>query len=207
MQGRVDQSGLLQLSGADLRGKLKQTGPELDGLTYAELRLMPDAFFDQVARFWNALKKHRLPIPESWKDVKVALIPKDALSNRPIGVSALVWRICASATISHLQTWLASWIHPTLFGGLSGCSVDDAINNVICALPRAGSNETEAILLAKMDLTKCFDNASPFMALRVLKHFGLSEEEPHIMAEINDGRRSWVTVEGHSAAEPIVQTS
>ena len=71
----------------------RAAGP--DTWTSEQLLRLPDQWWEGFAQLWTAAIRAG-KIPQAWKDGKIVLLDKkEAGDTRPIGLSALAWRIGA----------------------------------------------------------------------------------------------------------------
>ena len=89
------------------------TPSSLDGWGWRELKVLPVSWFDELARILTKVEDVGV-WPDGLLDAHIAMIPKsdgDAtpLGQRPLCVLPVVYRIWASAGMSHLEDWFRSW--------------------------------------------------------------------------------------------------
>ena len=112
-------------------------------------------------------------LPTVWLHVRIALIPKPDAGTRPIAIAVAAYRVCASATVTALRPWSASWADPALYGGLPGRSAADLHDrlfgdNIHVARAAFASH----FFGAKADARRCFDQLDFEVTFRVFAHLG-----------------------------------
>ena len=95
------------------------TAGSLDGWGWRELKVLPVAWFDGLARILAKVEEFGI-WPDGLLDAYIAMIPKvdgDAtpLGQRPLSVLPVVHRIWASARMVQLEPWFRSWVPPCVF--------------------------------------------------------------------------------------------
>ena len=105
------------------------TAGSLDGWGWRELKVLPVAWFDELARILTLVEDTGV-WPDGLLDAHIAMIPKsdgDAtlLGQRPLSVLPVVYRVWAFARMVQLESWFKSWFPDSVFsvGGGRG-SVD-----------------------------------------------------------------------------------
>ena len=96
----------------------KHSSAGLDGWRGTDVAALPEPFWHLVVTLWNAIRTQNLRIPEIWRHIRMALIPKDDDSFRPNSITPIMWRICSSATTQRLKRWIATIAHRSLSGGI-----------------------------------------------------------------------------------------
>ena len=90
------------------------TAGSLDGWGWRELKVLPVAWYDQLARILTKVEEIGV-WPDGLLDAYIAMIPKsdgDAppLGQKPLSVLPVVYRIWASARMVQLEGWFKSWV-------------------------------------------------------------------------------------------------
>ena len=84
---------------------------------------MPQAWWDIVATFWQAISDHG-GVLLRWVEVRQVLIPKLVGSgHQPLGILSILWRVGTRLIVRELRSWVATWDDPALSGGLPERSV------------------------------------------------------------------------------------
>ena len=100
------------------------TAGSLDGWEWRELKVLPVAWFDELARILAKVEDTGV-WPDGLLDANIAMIPKtdgDAgpLGQRPLSVLPVIYRIWASARMGHLEVWFRSWVPDSVFSAGGG---------------------------------------------------------------------------------------
>ena len=115
---------------ADVVQRKGATAGSLDGWGWRELKVLPVARFDELARILAKVEDFGI-WPDGLLDAYIAMIPKtdgDAtpLGQRPLSVLPVVCRIWASARVGQLEGWFRSWVPDSVFSAGSGRSSVEA---------------------------------------------------------------------------------
>ncbi|CAE7618135.1 unnamed protein product [Symbiodinium sp. CCMP2592] len=104
------------------------------------------------------------------KKVRICLIPKQDGGLRPLAIAALAWVLGAACLVQLLGDWIRRVFPAALYGGMPGRSVDDVHANLTHDLyvQRVGG----PLAGCKADVRKCFDSASPLLAVDCLRALG-----------------------------------
>jgi hypothetical protein len=125
--------------------KRKKSSASTDGWKYAQLAMLPEVFFELLARLCNEMCNTGGHLPEAWQNVRVCLIPKPGNGTRPISIAAAAWRLCATAILDDWKTWILSWATDALSGGVPGRGVDDALAAFEAALDDLENGSCEIV--------------------------------------------------------------
>ena len=114
---------LLRLTGQRLADVVRckgATAGSLDGWGWRELKVLPVAWYDGLARILIEVKNTAVR-PDGLLDSYIAMIPKTdgdatSLGQRPLSVLPVVYRIWASARVVQLGDWFQSWVPVGTFG-------------------------------------------------------------------------------------------
>jgi hypothetical protein len=90
-----------------------------------------------------------------------------------ITVMSKLYRAWSSLRYKHLETWMATWMPPELYGGLAGKCTTQASGPVILAFTEAILKK-KACLGVSLDFTACFDRIVVQLAIGALQQRGLS---------------------------------
>ena len=109
---------------ADVVLRKSATAGSLDGWGWRELKVLPVAWYDELARILTLVEDTGV-WPEGLLDAYIAMIPKsdgDAtpLGQRPLSVLPVVYRIWASARMVQLAGWFESWVPDSVFSAGGG---------------------------------------------------------------------------------------
>ena len=115
---------------ADVVQRKGATTGSLDGWGWRELKVLPVARFDELARILAKVEDFGI-WQDGLLDAYIAMIPKtdgDAtpLGQRPLSVLPVVCRIWASARVGQLEGWFRSWVPDSVFSAGSGRSSVEA---------------------------------------------------------------------------------
>ena len=115
----------------------------------------------------------------------VTLIPKGEgmlpLSQRPLSVMSIVYRIWAAVRVRQCLQWQERWVAP----GQHGCRQNRGCADVLAKVSVEFEDailEGRHVVGAAVDFAKAFDNVPTAIALSVLKHLGM---HPRILNPID----------------------
>ena len=164
-------------------------------------RALPLEFFVALADIWNSVLAGA-PIPESWTQVRICLIPKEEGGQRPLAIAALAWRLGASAVVQQLNGWIRTVFPHELYGGLPERSIADVHYKLTHALfvQQAGG----PLAGCKADVRKCFDTADPRLAVLCLRALGAPESMLDVIGRFYEVHTRWLSVDGMFARHPVV---
>ena len=108
---------------ADVVLRKGATAGSLDGWGWRELKVLPVACYDELARILAKVEDVGV-WPDGLLDAYIAMIPKTdgdatSLGQRPLSVLPVVYRIWASARVGQLDGWFKSWVPDSVFS--AGC--------------------------------------------------------------------------------------
>lgn len=122
------------LTGEDLHKQIRATNKDTAAGTCGwrayELKLLPAILLEPYAQLLDKIEKGA-PWPQGLLYAVVALLAKhgviaqNALQQRPITISSVLYRIYSSLRYKHLCLWVKGWIHPALKGGIPTGEVRD----------------------------------------------------------------------------------
>ena len=171
--------GEWQVTGLNLRrvARLKRnTAAGLDGWAPAELAILPLGWFNDLADFWNELVRRRGRLPRAWTTVKATMIEN---GKRALQIITAMWRICISASLANVRTWLADWAEAAhdwlVVGGVPGRNADE-IHGALFSDILECAQDGSPLIGARIDQSKCFDRQSAQLNLRILARLGLDED-------------------------------
>ena len=154
------------------------TAGSLDGWGWRELKVLPVAWFDNLARI--LAKVEELGVwPDGLLDAYITMIPKvdgDAtpLGQRPLSVLPVVYRIWASARMIQLEPWFRSWVPPCVFSAGGGRSSVQAWFTTALDIEEVLSGIVEGdVHIFVADVIKSFDTVDRGILDRVLSSLGL----------------------------------
>ena len=103
----------------------------MDGWAGYELRLLPIAFWERIASFFDALEEHPNPRwPTSLTTASIAMIPKgegpDPIKQRPVTVFSYLYREYAGLRYEDTQRWQDSWAPTEMYGATPKRDATDA---------------------------------------------------------------------------------
>ena len=150
----------------------------LDGWVWREFKVLPVSVFDELARILT--KVEDLGVwPDGLLDAYITMIPKtdgDAtpLGQRPLSVLPVVYRIWASARMSHLDGWFNSWVPDSVFSAGGGRGSVEAWYTSYLEIEEVLAGATDShVHLFVADVVKSFDTVDRTILDRVLSSLGL----------------------------------
>ena len=177
----------------------------LDGWSGALMALLPLGFFDGLAEIWQHIVDGKGTIPQVWKQVRVAAIPKPDGGRRPLALTAMAWRLGASEILQQLRPWYAPLFPPELSGGLPRRSADSIHADLSGSLQARAARQS--FVGCKADVRKCFDRVSPQAALLVLEWLGAPVWLTRTLASFYNGQERWVASAGVFPDRPVRGTA
>ena len=154
------------------------TAGSLDGWGWRELKVLPVAWFDGLARILAKVEEIGV-WPDGLLDAYITMIPKvdgDAtpLGQRPLSVLPVVYRIWASARMVQLEPWFRSWVPPCVFSAGGGRSSVQAWFTTALDIEEVLSGIVEGdVHIFVADVIKSFDTVDRGILDRVLSSLGL----------------------------------
>ena len=190
---RLDEFFLPTLTGDMLFQVVKKkssTAGSLDGWGWRELKILPVAWFDGLAKILTRVEEIGV-WPDGLLDAYITMIPKvdgDAtpLGQRPLTVLPVVYRIWTSARMVQLEPWLKEWVPSCVFSAGSGRSSVQAWFTTALDIEEVLSGIVEGdvhILVA--DVIKSFDTVDRGILDRVLSSLGLPGWNRHTYFEFH----------------------
>ena len=177
----LDEFSLPTLTGDMLFEVVKKKGStagSLDGWGWRELKVLPVAWFDGLAKI--LIRVEELGVwPDGLLDAEITMIPKvdgDAtpLGQRPLSVLPVVYRIWASARMVQLEPWFRSWVPSCVFSAGSGRSSVQAWFTTALDIEEVLSGIVEGdVHIFVADVIKSFDTVDRGILDRVLSSLGL----------------------------------
>ena len=163
---------------ADVVQRKGATAGGLDGWGWRELKVLPVAWYDELARILTKVEDVGV-WPDGLLDASIAMIPKtdgDAtpLGQRPLSVLPIVYRIWASARMGHLDGWFKSWVPDSVFcaGGGRG-SVEAWYTSALDIEEVLVGAADSHVHIFVADVIKSFDTIDRSISDRVLCSLGL----------------------------------
>ena len=156
--------------------KLKASGAAgLDNWKPGEIKKLPDEILEFLLPFYELIEINgEWPLELTW--AAVTLIPKGEgslpLSQRPISVMSIVYRIWAATRARQCLTWQEYWIHKGQHGCRPKHSTSDALARISVTMESAMLNGEE-LVGAAVDFAKAFDNVPTAIGLAILRRMGL----------------------------------
>ena len=154
------------------------TAGSLDGWGWRELKVLPVAWFDNLARV--LAKVEELGVwPDGLLDAYIAMIPKtdgDAtpLGQRPLSVLPVVYRLWASTRMGQLGDWFQSWVPDSVFSAGGGRGSVEAWYTSALDIEEVLSGATDShVHLFVADVVKSFDTVDRGVLDKVLGSLGL----------------------------------
>ena len=172
---------MLQLTGqmlADVVQRKGVTAGSLDGWVWRELKVLPVAWYDGLARVLTKVEEVGV-WPDGLLDAHIAMIPKtdgDAipLGQRPLSVLPVVCRIWASARMGHLEDLFKSWVPDSVFSAGGGRGSVEAWNTSALDIEEVLTGAADCdVHLFVADVIKSFDTVDRRILDRFLSSLGL----------------------------------
>ena len=194
----------LRLEGHALLRRARATAkkaPGCDGWAGKHWSRLPEQFFHSLADVWNSILDGA-SIPAAWTQVRICLIPKGDGGLRPLAIAALAWRLGAACLVQLLGDWIRRVFPEELYGGLPGKSVDDVHAELTHDLyvQRGGG----PLAGCKADVRKCFDSASPYLAVDCLRALGAPQALLDVIGRFYAQHERWLMVDGVSTRRPLL---
>ena len=142
---------------ADVAQRKGVTAGSLDGWGWRELKVLPVAWFDELAHILAKIEDFGI-WPDGLLDAYIAIIPKtdgDAtpLGQRPLSVLPIVYRTWASARMGQLDGSFLSWVPDSFFSA------------------RVGRGSVEAWYATAFDIEEVLTGAAHLFVADVIKGF------------------------------------
>ena len=158
--------------------KMKDTGSAgLDGWCPKDLKALPEGILVLLVPFF-ALVEDLGQWPEALCWAAVTLIPKgegaEPLSQRPLSVMPVLYRVWASARTRESIEWQERWVRSGQHGCRAKHGTTNALLEISLRLEEAMLSE-EPLYGAALDFAKCFDYLPVAITLRTLEELGMSE--------------------------------
>ena len=195
----------ISLDGIDLyrlAAKTKGKAPGMDAWSATHLCQLPLRFWNLLATLWNSCLSLGC-VPTSWKNIRIALLPKASGGFRPLAIASVMWRLCMSAVLKKLRGWIDSWALPQLCGGLPGKSIMD-VHEWLAEDISLAKQRCQDLVGCKADIRKCFDSVCPKAALCVWKWLGAPTELCQLLENFYDNQQRWFAWQGCFSPHPIV---
>ena len=196
------QAAPLWLTGAELlrrAGAAARKAAGCDGWAGRHWKALPPPFFELLADVWNAVLRGA-PLPGTWSQVRVCLIPKPDGGERPLAIAALAWRLGASALVQKLAPWIGQTLPHEIYGGMPGRGIDDVHALLTHEMYGPGSG---ALAGCKADVRKCYDSADPRLAIECLRHMGAPTNILDVLGRFYMSHERWLQIDGHCARSGI----
>ena len=177
----LDEFSLPTLTGDVLFEVVKRkssTAGSLDGWGWRELKVLPVAWFDGLARILTRVEEIGV-WPDGLLDAYITMIPKvdgDAtpLGQRPLTVLPVVYRIWASAGMLQLEPWFRGWVPSCVLSAGGGRSSVQAWFTTALDIEEVLSGIIEGdVHIFVADVIKFFDTVDRGILDRVLSSLGL----------------------------------
>ena len=163
---------------ADVVQRKGATVGSLDGWGWRELKVLPVAWYDELARILTVVEDTGV-WSDGLLDAYIAMIPKsdnDAtpLGQRPLSVLPVVYRIWASARMAQLESWFKSWVPDSVFSAGGGCGSVEAWYATALDIEEVLTGAADShVHLFVADVVKSFDSVDRWILDCVLSNLGL----------------------------------
>ena len=150
----------------------------LDGWRPKELKQIPDSILDFLVVMYNKIEEVGV-WPQEICTAGVSLIPKGEggapLDQRPITVSATIYRVWAAIRMRDSIPWQEQWMKKGQHGARAKHSTIDALMRVSLFFEQAIQAKTPAYGIA-IDLSKAFDNIPIDITFAVCQKLGMDKK-------------------------------
>ena len=140
-------------------------------------------------------------LPTAWLHVRITLLDKSDGGKRPLAIAAIMYRVCMSATLRCLRSWIAGWAPPTLYGGIPGRGTDGVHSALFGALHQQQAGRCMAG--AKADIQRCFDSVDFGVAFLVFDHLGAPAGLTEVLRFFYAGQTRWFISRGCVHPTPV----
>ena len=83
--------------------KMAKSSAGVDGWYAKHLERMPAEFWETLTSTVNAIIETKA-VPETWRDLRVVLLPKPDGTDRPITISSTMWRLSMSCVVQNFSS-------------------------------------------------------------------------------------------------------
>eukprot|EP00971_Amphidinium_carterae_P029207 574875-Amphidinium_carterae.1 len=155
------------------------TASGLDLVTVEMLRTLPkEAFQALVSIFQHAEETGHWP--EQITLARNVVLPKvrtdhsaGGLQVRLITITSHLYRLWSGKRMNQLSAWLSEYVHPGIYGGVTGKSCQMAA--MLHALNwEVAASEEKPCTQIHFDFSKCFDSLSPESLCDLMQHCGVA---------------------------------
>ena len=148
------------------------TATGLDGWSAEEVCLFSDAMLQTLAQFFLKCEDQGRA-PTAWKRTRQVHLSKDKPKQkdgtvltgdlRPVSIASMMWRICSKARYRRdaTQRWILSAMPSSVYGGLRGRGVQDALGVLLAKVHASW-------FVGTLDHDKAFDRADPALAIKTI---------------------------------------
>ncbi|KAJ9446314.1 Ribonuclease HI [Diplonema papillatum] len=157
----------------------KSASAGMHGWRIHELQQLPNSLLEGFARVLNEVEESG-EWPEELMHALVSLIPKpkstgDPLSQRPISVAPVLYRIWAAIRAKNAQSWMDELAPEGLHGCRPGHSTEDLFWHLAAEIEEAHLMGRPLHGIA-FDFKKCFDSVPIDITLRLAKRLGFNRK-------------------------------
>ena len=168
------------LTGSDLKKHVskrrKNAAGGLDGWKTEEVQCLPTFVFDLIADFFAQVENGKRSLPSSLCTSKQVALPKPGpdcpLNKRLITIMPIFMLTYTGLRYAQLQPWQNKVMPPQVFGGIKGRRMSHVQHSIRLHLDMAKTN-TDPIIGAKLDKSKCFDRLIPSLSIAILTGLGV----------------------------------
>ena len=166
------------------------TSPGMHGWRVHELSQLPNTILKQLATTLNAIERDA-EWPAPLRHAQIPLIPKpestgEPLSQRPITVTPVIYRIWAAIRARGASSWLDKFVPHGIHGCRPKHSAEDLFWNLAAALEHAHLNSQPLHGIA-VDFKKCFDTVPTEIAFKLAERLGFNQTVLHTLRAAYDG--------------------
>lgn len=151
--------------------------PGLDGWRTLECKVLPQKFYDSVARFFEDIENNRRSFPRNLAAAKQVILPKPhsddtPLQKRLITILPIFLLAYTGLRYNQLQAWQLQTLPKQLYGGIKTRRLTDIENTIQLDIDDAKTKGLSLVGM-KLDKSKCFDRLLADVTAAIFLAFGL----------------------------------
>lgn len=153
--------------------------PGLDGWRTLECKVLPQKFYDSVARFFEDIENNRRSFPRNLAAAKQVILPKPhsddtPLQKRLITILPIFLLAYTGLRYNQLQAWQLQTLPKQLYGGIKTRRLTDIENTIQLDIDDAKTKGLSLVGM-KLDKSKCFDRLLADVTAAIFLAFGLPQ--------------------------------
>ena len=169
------------LTGNELKSQILKrktsAAPGLDGWRTVECKVLPEKFYDCVAKYFEEIENGTRHFPHELAAAKQVILDKphsdgSPLQKRLITILPIFYLAYSGLRYQQLQEWQLITLPPQLYGGIKSRKLTDVQNSIQLDIDTAKA-KGEALVGMKLDKSKCFDRLLPDVTAALFTAFGL----------------------------------